>query len=143
LALALVGYHPMVRLTGLGAFYAGIPLMGLGARRIGRTAEGVDPGYHRSAHGWGWFWTGIALGAYGGNSLWEIQGESPGEVMGAILMVLASMGCEAVAGARFWGEAESGRRFLAAESKTTLQPMLNFPEGEALPAPGIRIAYPF
>jgi hypothetical protein len=113
----------MARLTGLGAFYVGIPLLGLGAGHIGRSAEGFDPGYHRSAHGWGWFWTGMALGAYGGYSLWGIRGESPGEVLGGVLMVVASMGCEAVAGARFWGEAESGRNpdrlsFL----KTTLRP---------------------
>ena len=108
LALALVGYHPVARLIGLGAFYVG-----------------------------------MALGASGGYGLLEGEGASPGEVLGGVLMVMASMGCEAVAGARFWGEAESGRRILAAENKTTLQPMLVFPEIGTLPAPGIRIAYPF
>jgi hypothetical protein len=143
LALALVGYHPVARLTGLGAFYVGIPLMGLGAGHIGRSAEGLDSGYHRSSRGWGWFWTGMALGAFGVNSLAESQGESPGDVFGGAAMVIASMGCEAVAGARFWGEAKSGRRILAAGSDVSLWPILIFPEGGSLPAPGIRIAYPF
>ncbi|MDB5105752.1 MAG: hypothetical protein JWP91_3441 [Fibrobacteres bacterium] len=144
LALGLFGYFPAPRLTGLGVFYVGIPVLGLGALNLSLAAEGVDSTYRRSQSGWTWFLGGLALGAYGIYSLTEIgDGASPGEIMGGVMLVLGSMGCEGMAATRFLEEADHGRRSFAARAASALHPTLIFRAGANMPSPGIRLTYGF
>ncbi|MEO6095164.1 MAG: hypothetical protein ABIW76_05630 [Fibrobacteria bacterium] len=144
LALLLAGYYPIVRLTGLGAFYVGIPVMGEGAVMLGRAAESVDSTYHRSNAGWGWFWTGLVLGGYGSYVFSESLGKAdPGAVFGSAFMVIGGVACESMAWARFRNGIQSSRRTLRIRRDMTLQPVFLLPADGGIPAPGIRLGYRF
>jgi hypothetical protein len=142
--LMLLGYYPEVRLTGLGAFYLGVPMAGLGAITLGRAAESVDSSYRRSNAGWGWFWTGLVLGSYGSYEFSEsLRNIDTGAFLGSAFMVIGGLTCEAVAWGRFQGEIETSRTTLRTGRTVTLQPVFLLPADAGMPAPGMRVSYRF
>lgn len=144
LALALAGYFPAVRLTGLGAFYLGVPMIGLGAMTLGRAAEAVDSTYRRPNAGWGWFWTGLFLGGYGSYEFAKsLRNIDPGAFLGSAILVIGGVACEGVAWSRFQRGIETSRRSLGTRRAVTLQPVLLLPADAGMPAPGIRLGYRF
>jgi len=144
LTLMLAGYLPEVRLTGMGAFYLGVPMIGLGAMTLGRAAERADSTFRRSNPGWGWFLSGLAMGGYGSYEFSKsLRNIDPGAFLGSTLMVIGGLACEGVAWWRFQGGIESSRKSLRTRTAVTLEPIFLLPTDAGLPAPGIRLGYRF
>ncbi len=142
LGIAVLGYYPGPRIAGLAAFTLGVPLAGIGASMVNRSASALDPGYKPDPRGWGWWITGTALVAAGLPGIATLDhGGSPGEVFGGMMLVVAGAGCDVVALAKFSRYAEEGRAVAASHSRVAVQPSLYFtPEGTG---PGMLLTYRF
>lgn len=138
----------------------GLPMVGLGAGRVNRAAELLNPDYRADYRGWGWYWTGFGMGFVGALTLSnlikeanaaETKEEQEEILKGAgfpILLLLGSTICSITSWVKFGKLAGEGKRAAreAASMRSSGQLEI-FPTlaitGDGRTAPGLHLGYRF
>lgn len=146
LAMTVFGYFPAVRGAGIGAFFAGVPLIGLGSGMQIGAAQGLDPDYRAGSRGWAW---GLALGGAGLGAVsligihdaFNSTGQSMGEAFTPFFLLAAAMGMEIAPLIRFQVQGHRASRAVkkTAGPRVSLEPALDSP-GQPQ---GMRLTYRF
>jgi hypothetical protein len=138
----------------------GLPMVGIGAGRVNRAAETLNPDYRANYRGWGWYWTGFGMGAAGFLMLNNIVNEANAaeteeeqekalEGVGfPILLLLGSSVCTITSWVKFGKLAGEGQRAgreaasMRDHGRLEIAPTLAIlSDGKA--APGLHLGYRF
>lgn len=157
LLLSVVGSFaeaPALSIIGNVSNTIGVPLLGVGAGKVNNAGELMDPSYTANYRGWGWYWTGFAMGGLGtiliinaANDFNEAtteeeQDEAAGAIAPALLLLLGSAVCNITSWVKFANLAGEGRRAVQYRSSLEVMPQLQLAKDGSL-TPGLGLAYRF
>ena len=113
---------PGLAIVGNLASTIGLPMVGVGAGKVNRAAETLNPDYRANYRGWGWYWTGFGMATVGVLTLnnivneaneAETEEEQEEILQGAafpILLLLGSSVCTITSWVKFGKLAGEGKR---------------------------------
>lgn len=161
MALAVLGSisnSPGLSLAGNLAYAVGVPLLGVGAGKVNRAGEMLDPSYAADYRGWGWYWTGMAM-SVGGTLLIisaindfeqadtfeeeeEASEAAAGKIIPGAFLLLGSAVCNITSWVKFALLAGEGQRAVQYRSSLDVSPTIRLSkDGSYLP--GLALAYRF